>query len=95
MKLGEDASSTPRFCSFWSNHDQQKLILFFISREKRSFDGSSDGRYVNGKGISPTVHVAWFIAQAYLANLLYTAERDYAATVATCDKILGHQQPIT
>ena len=40
------------------------------------------------KGRSSTGHVTWFIAQAYLANLLYTTERNYAATVEACDKIL-------
>ena len=70
-----------------SKSDEQ--ILFTISRESLSDLGKVvKTRYVHCKGISPTVHIAWFIAQAYLANLLYTAERDYAATVETCDKIL-------
>ena len=71
-----------RFC--WKR-DQQKTV----SSEERSLDGSRNIRFVNRKGWSPTVHVTWFIAQAYLANFLYTAERDYAATVETCDKILS------
>ena len=83
----DHADKTSMFCFCCPKRDQQKLILFFTSRERRSFDGRFDARYVNWKGMSPTVHVAWFIAQAYLANLLYTAERDYAATVETCDTI--------
>ena len=70
-----------------SKGDEQ--ILFSTFRESVSSpDFVYVKRYVNWKGMSPTEHVGWFIAQAYLVNLLYTAERDYAATVETCDKIL-------
>ena len=82
-----DEDATSRICFFCPTRHKQ--ILFSTSRESLYDPGTvykSD--YANCKGVSPTVHVGWFIAQAYLANLLYTAERDYAATVETCDKIL-------
>jgi len=44
-------------------------------------------KHINGK--SPTVNISWFLAKAYLANLSYTAEQDWEATLATCDDIIS------
>jgi len=49
-------------------------------------------------GHSPTVNVSWFIANAYLANFYYTAQRDYTTVIHICDEMMdvyqesvGHQ----
>ena len=36
-----------------------------------------------------TVHIAWFIAKAYLANLYYTARGDYKSTLEVCTEVLA------
>ena len=46
-------------------------------------------QYRNWPGSSPTVHISWFIAKAYLANFYYTTRRDYGKTIEICDEVIA------
>ena len=39
-------------------------------------------------GHSPFVHISWFIAKAYLANLYYATRRNVNRTIDACDNVI-------
>ena len=47
-----------------------------------------DVKYKFISGAAPTVSVSWFIAEAYLANYYYTAQRDNSSALHKCNEII-------
>jgi len=69
------------------NSENMSIVLYVVT-ETATGSNTQALYYKEWPGGSPTVNISWFIANAYLANLYYTTQRDASLTIQTCDDVI-------
>jgi len=71
-----------------SSTKEVALRCYSVFQESETTTTYYDGFIPNAQGVTPSVSMSWFVAKAYMANLVYTAYRDYATAIRICDEMI-------